>query len=178
MSLWWVFLFLIAERLLELLIASRNKRIMFAQGGREFFPETYRVMVGMHALFFTVLIFESYPWHVPFDRLTWFGLIMILLLQVLRYWCIVSLGNCWNTRIILLPGSNVRRRGPYRFIRHPNYLAVTLELAIIPLLCRAPLTLITFSLLNLLVLRERITLEERALRENTNYAERFPGISN
>jgi methyltransferase len=110
---------------------------------------------------------------VPLDSLTLFCLIFLIFLQGLRYWCIVSLGEYWNTRIILVPDAETRRRGPYRFLRHPNYLAVTLEFAVIPLLMRAPLTLVVFSLANLVVLRQRIRLEEEALREFTDYGERF-----
>lgn len=174
MSLWWIFILLITERLFELYLSAKHKREVLANGGREFFPESYRIMVGLQVLFFVALIAESYPWHVPLDMLTWFGLTMTALLQILRYWCVISLGEKWNTRIILIPGSKAVMRGPYRFMRHPNYLAVTLEFAVIPLLARAPLSLLIFSLANLLVLRQRITLEERALREFTDYDEHFP----
>lgn len=174
MSLWWVFTLLIAERLFELFLSARNKRALLALGGREFHPETYRTMVTLHVLFFIALVAESYPWQIPLDALTWFALSMIVLLQALRYWCVVSLGSHWNTRIILVPDSVVAPRGPYRFLRHPNYLAVTLEFAIIPLLARAPATLLIFSLANLVVLRQRIFLEEQALRKHTDYGKYFP----
>ena len=173
MSLWWIFGFYFGERLFELLIAGRNRRRMEARGGREFHPESYRTIVLLHTLFFASLLAESFPWRAPLDSLTLFCLIFLILLQGLRYWCIVSLGDYWNTRIILVPGAEARRRGPYRFLRHPNYLVVTLEFAVIPLLMRAPLTLVVFSLANLVVLRQRIRLEEEALREFTDYGERF-----
>jgi methyltransferase len=173
MSLWWVFGFYFGERLFELRLARWNRRRLEARGGREFHPETYRTIVLLHTLFFASLMAESFPWRVPLDSLTLFCLTFLLLLQALRYWCIISLGEYWNTRIILVPGAEARRRGPYRVLRHPNYLAVTLEFAIIPLLMRAPLTLIVFSLANLVVLRQRIRLEEEALREFTDYGKRF-----
>jgi methyltransferase len=173
MSLWWIFGFYFGERLLELLLARRNRRRLVARGGREFHPESYRTIVLLHTLFFASLLAESFPWRVPLDSLTLLCLIFLVFLQGLRYWCIVSLGEFWNTRIILIPGAEARRRGPYRFLRHPNYLAVTLEFAVIPLLMRAPLTLVVFSLANLVVLRQRIRLEEEALREFTDYGERF-----
>lgn len=173
MSLWWIFGFYFGERFFELLLARRNRRRMEARGGREFHPETYRTIVLLHTLFFVSLLAESFPWRVPLDPLTLFCLAVMILLQGLRYWCIISLSEYWNTRIILVPGAKARRCGPYRILRHPNYLAVTLEFAVIPLLMRAPLTLIVFSLANLVVLRRRIRLEEEALREFTDYGERF-----
>lgn len=169
MSLWWIFSVLIAERFLELRIAEKNRKILLDSGGREFFAETYPTMVGMHVLFFVALIVESHPWQIPLNALTWFSLAMFVLLQALRYWCIASLGNNWNTRIILVPNGEVCTCGPYRYLRHPNYLAVVLEFAIIPLLARAPLTLVVFSLVNLLILRQRITLEELVLKKYTDY---------
>lgn len=173
MSLWWVFGFYLGERLFELLLARRNSGRLEARGGKEFHGETYRTVVWLHTLFFASLLIESFPWRIPLDALTLSCLITLALLQALRYWCIVSLGEYWNTRIILVPGAEVRRRGPYRFLRHPNYLTVTLEFAVLPLLMRAPVTLFLFGLANLLVLRQRIRLEENALREFTDYEERF-----
>ena len=133
------------------------------------FPETYRTIVVLHTLFFVALLAESFPWRVPLDPPTLFGLAALALLMLLRYWCIASLGVFWNTRILVLPGAAAVRRGPYRLLKHPNYLVVTLEFALLPLLCRAPFTLVVFSLANLAVLRRRIRLEERALRECTDW---------
>jgi methyltransferase len=173
MNLWWIFSFYFSERLIELLLARRNRRLLLARGGREFYPETFAVIVVLHACFFAALIAESWPWRVPIDALTLFCLSAVFLLQALRYWCVGALGVYWNSRIIVVPSAKVPRRGPYRFIRHPNYLVVTLEFVVLPLLCRAPFTLIVFSLLNLFILRQRITLEEKALREYTDYDEKF-----
>jgi methyltransferase len=175
MSLWWVFSFYFTERLFELLQSRKNLRLLLARGGREFYPETYRVIVGLHVCFFVALIAESWPWLVPLDTLTIFCLAAIFFLQALRYWCVAFLGIYWNTRIIVVPGTRVQNRGPYRFMRHPNYLVVTLEFLILPLLCRAPFTLVVFSLLNLAVLRQRIALEEKVLRDFTDYDEKFSG---
>jgi methyltransferase len=169
MSLWWVFGFYFLERLFELRLAARNRRTLLARGGREYFPETYRELVLLHTLFFAALLGESWPWRVTLDPLTLFCLAALALLMGLRYWCILSLGVCWNTRILVLPGAAAVRRGPYRLLKHPNYLVVTLEFALLPLLMRAPFTLVVFSLANLAVLRRRIRLEERALREETDW---------
>jgi methyltransferase len=174
MSLWWVFAFYFLERLVELRIASRNRRVLLSRGGKEFFQDTYRTIVILHTLFFAALLTESYPWRIPLDALTFTCLAALILLQGMRYWCIVSLGEYWNTRIIVLPGAKVRKQGPYRLLRHPNYLVVILEFLFLPLLMRAPVTLFVFSLANLLVLRQRIRLEESALQECTDYPMQFP----
>lgn len=169
MSLWWVFGFYFLERLFELRLAARNRRLLLARGGREFFPETYRELILLHTLFFAALLGESYPWRVPLDQLTLFCLAALALAMGLRYWCILSLGVFWNTRILVLPSAAAVRRGPYRLLKHPNYLVVTLEFALLPLLMRAPFTLVVFSLANLAVLRRRIRFEELALREGTDW---------
>ena len=173
MSLLWVLLLLLVERLFEMRLAEKNRRILFQRGGKEFFPESYRMIFWMHLLFMICLVIESYPWFIAFDKLTVACLVGVLCLQFIRYWCVFSLKEYWNTRIILVPGDKVVRRGPYRFIRHPNYMVVTLEFFILPLLARAPLTLLIFSITNLFVLRQRITLEEQVLREHTDYNQHF-----
>ena len=173
MSFLWVFSLLVAERLFEMRLAAKNRRRLLQRGGREFFPESYRVIFWMHLLFMICLVVESYPWFIAFDSLTVACLIAVLLLQLVRYWCVLSLKEYWNTRIILVPGDKVVRHGPYRFLRHPNYVVVTLEFFILPLLARAPLTLVIFSIANLFVLRQRITLEEKALRGHTDYDQHF-----
>lgn len=169
MSLWWIFGFFLAERGVELALARRNRRIVFGRGGKELHPESYPPLAALHFLFFASLIAESHPWRIPLDPLTVFCLGGIALTQGLRYWCVATLGVFWNTRIIVLPGASAVRRGPYRFFRHSNYFAVVLELALLPLLARAPVTLFLFSFLNLLILRRRIALEEEALRVYTDY---------
>jgi methyltransferase len=169
MSLWWVLVFFFAERLFELWLAARNRRILLARGGREFFPETFKELVLLHTLFFAALLGESYPWQVPLDSLTLLCLATLVVLMGLRYWCILTLGVFWNTRILVLPGAAAVRRGPYRLFKHPNYLVVTLEFALLPLLMRAPFTLVVFSLANLAILRRRIRFEEQALREETDW---------
>jgi len=131
-------------------------------------------MVGVHLLFYLGLLFEPHPWLVPWSPANLALLAGFSLLQLLRYWTMASLGRYWTTRILVVPGSRVVRQGPYRWLRHPNYLVITLEFVIIPLLLQAPITLLLVLPLNLLVLRERIHLEEQALRQHSDYAERFP----
>ena len=88
---------------------------------------------------------------------------LVALSMSLRYWAISSLGRRWNTRVVVLPGVPLEAAGPYRHLRHPNYLAVVIEIFALPLVHSAWLTAIVFSVLNLIVLRTRIAVEERAL---------------
>lgn len=168
-SLWWVFGFYFAERGVEVSVSERHRRKLLSRGGMEFAPESYRPMVLMHAAFFVFLLIEAHPWRIPLNASTLACLGGLVLLQALRYWCIVTLGEFWNTRIVVLPGAKAVKSGPYRFMRHPNYLVVVLEFVLLPLLMRAPVTLVLFSALNVAVLRRRIRLEEEALRECTDY---------
>lgn len=173
MSLLWIFAFLIAERLFELAFSRRNFLRLQARGGREFHRASFARIALLHTLFLLCLLWESYPWQIPLDPRTWVTLGPLILLQGVRYWCMASLGEYWNARIVVVPGGQVRQRGPYRLMRHPNYLVVVLEFALIPLLMRAPFCLI-FFFVNLRVLRQRIRLEEQTLRQWTDYSERFP----
>ena len=165
MPISWLFALYLVERLYELRLAKRNQQQLEARGGRELYPESYRAIVAVHLLFWPALLAESWPWRVPLDLLTGCCLAALALLMALRYWCIVTLGPFWNTRVVILPGARLTRSGPYRWLRHPNYLVVTLEFIFLPLLMRAPYTLVLFSLLNGLVLRHRIAREEMALKE-------------
>lgn len=174
MSLLWVFAYLVSERLFELQLSRRHLLAQRARGGREFYPETFSRLVALHTLFLLALLIEAYPWRLPLTSGNSTLLTLFILLQGGRYWCIVSLGACWNTRIVLVPGDTTCRTGPYRFLPHPNYLVVILEFALLPLLMAAPYTLALFFPANLLVLRQRRRLEDEALREFTDYNEKFP----
>ena len=169
----WVPPALVAQRLLELRLSARNRRRLLSRGGKEVRPETYRTMVALHTLFLVSLTLESYPWRVPMDTRTAGCLAALAAVTFLRYWAIASLGQYWNTRVVVVPGAMVVRSGPYRFLRHPNYLVIVLEFLLLPLLLRAPATLVFFSLANLAVLRQRVRIEEEALRQDTDYTDRF-----
>jgi methyltransferase len=159
----WIFPVLAAQRLFELWLSRRHFRRLSDRGGREFAPATFPWFVALHAGFLASLAVEGHPWRVPANGLTWACLGALAVLMAMRYWCIGSLGVHWNTRIVVLPGAERIRRGPYRWLPHPNYLVVALEFLVLPLLFRAPVTLVVFFPLNLLLLRQRIRLEERAL---------------
>src|SRR5512141_1055844 len=164
-SLAWVAPVVAAQRLWELWLCRRNRRRLLARGGREVRPDTYRTMAALHLLFLASLALESYPWRVPADVRTWACLASLAAVTSLRYWAISSLGEYWNTHVVVVPGARLVRSGPYRFLRHPNYLVIVLEFLLLPLLMRAPATLVVFSLVNLAVLRQRIRIEEAALAE-------------
>jgi methyltransferase len=163
----------IVQRLLELGIARRNARLLLSQGAVEVGAEHYKWIVTVHASFFISLIIEvarirdySLPtaWWLPFS--------LFVLAQIFRVWCIASLGRFWNTRIYVLPGATVVKRGPYRWMRHPNYAVVIAELFLLPLIFGAYGTSLLFTAVNLWVLLAiRIPAEERALIELTNYGQ-------
>ncbi|MGE5664285.1 MAG: isoprenylcysteine carboxyl methyltransferase family protein [Deltaproteobacteria bacterium] len=174
MSFAWVIPVIVIQRLFELRLSERHRSALLARGGREYHAETFPAMVALHVLFLASLAVESYPWRFPLDAVTWGCLAALAVVTAGRYWVIASLGEYWNVRIVVVPGAAVRRAGPYRFMRHPNYLVIVLEFLLLPLLMRAPVTLVVFSTANLFVLGERIRLEEKVLRELTDYGERFP----
>src|SRR4029077_20974146 len=152
-----------AERLVELAVARRNAAWSIAHGGKEFDRGHYPVMVGMHGLLLVACIVEVWTLHRPcIPWLGWPMVAVVLLSTVVRWWCIAVLGKYWNTRIIVIPGAPLVRRGPYRWMNHPNYAAVTAEVAALPLVHSAWLTAIVFSIANALVLNVRIREEHAA----------------
>ncbi|MDF2679840.1 MAG: hypothetical protein K0R47_1030 [Brevibacillus sp.] len=166
MIFFWIVLgILLLQRVGELFLAARNARIIRSMGGHEIGAEHYLYIVALHTLFFASLILEvtmSPPFSLPPWWLLSFGFFLVA--QILRYWCIRSLGVRWNTRILILPDSPPMIRGPYRFIRHPNYLVVAIELFALPMTFGASLTAFSFTLLNgWLLLRIRIPMEEKAV---------------
>ena len=164
MNLFWIILAILAiQRVMELLLARRNEKIVRAKGAREYDPRGYKVIVLMHLAFFISIISEYIFFNKPLNQYWVLLLILFLLAQFVRYWAISTLGYFWNTKILVIPGTNPISQGPYKFIRHPNYLAVIVEIAVIPLLFSCYLTSIIFTVLNLLVLSRRIKIEERAL---------------
>ena len=142
---------------------------MLAKGAYEVGASHYPFMIMLHVSFFISFLVEVMYGKSIFTPI--YGLLLVfLLLQLLRIWCLVSLGRFWNTKIIILPGANVVVKGPYSYIRHPNYLVVCLEIAVLPLMFQAYFTAISFTILNFIMLSVRIPIEEKALKEATNYA--------
>ncbi|MCW2276681.1 isoprenylcysteine carboxyl methyltransferase family protein [Heliophilum fasciatum] len=164
MGLVAVLLLVIVQRLFELQIAQRHRTALLARGAYEVGQGHYPFFVLLHSLFFVSLVGEVTLWHRTSPAWWPFAAVMLAVAQGLRLWCIRSLGVFWNTRIIVLPGAALVKKGPYRYLRHPNYLVVIIELLVLPLLFGAYGTSLVFSLANLvLLLWVRIPMEEAAL---------------
>jgi len=149
----------VAERLAELAIAGRNTRRLLAEGAVEHGRGHYALFVLLHAAWLGAIAVT-----VPADRPVLWPLVGVYFLLILgRIWVIASLGRFWTTRVMTLPGAPLVRRGPYRFMRHPNYAIVVAEIAVLPLAFGAWQIALVFSLLNLLLVAHRIRVEERAL---------------
>jgi methyltransferase len=154
-----------SQRLLELLYSRRNERRLLARGAVERGSGHYPVIVAVHSLWLVSTLVEGLLrgpeppawWPVP--------LAAFLLVQPLRYWAILSLGENWNTRVLVVPGGSLVRRGPYRYFPHPNYVVVAVEVLTFPLIFGAWITAVVFSLLNAALLYVRIRTENRALKE-------------
>lgn len=159
----------IFQRLAELGIAKKNEKWMKANGGFEVGKEHYKYIVLVHVLFFLSLIFEVSYFNKAVSSLWIVYVLFFTLAQGLRVWSLLSLGKFWNTKIIIMPNVNIISSGPYKFIRHPNYLVVVIELLVLPLIFNAYFTAIIFTLLNMVVLSIRIPIEENALIRETNY---------
>lgn len=152
------------ERLAELVVAERNRRWSLARGGVETGRGHYPVMAVLHAGLLGGALAEVYLLDRAFDPVLGVAMLAVVAAaQALRWWCIRTLGPQWNTRIIVVPGLARVSTGPYRWLHHPNYLAVIAEGAALPLVHGGWLTALVFSLLNLPLLWWRIRLEERAL---------------
>jgi methyltransferase len=153
-----------AERIAELLLSRRNARIALARSGVERGAGHFRWMAAMHALFLPACAAEVLLLHRPFPgALGWACAAAALGAQALRWWAIAALGWRWNVRVIVVPSEPPVRRGPYRFLRHPNYVAVAVEMLCVPLVHGAFLCALIFSVLDALLLRVRIRVEEEAL---------------
>jgi methyltransferase len=160
---WIFFAFLISQRVLELLLAKRNEQIVKSKGALEFDRDGYRYIVAMHVAFFISIVLEKFLLQRELNRFWVLFLFIFLAAQIVRYWAISSLGIYWNTKILVVPDSRRTTKGPYRYLKHPNYVAVTVEIAVIPLIFSCYLTSILFSIINLILIRRRIEIEENAL---------------
>jgi methyltransferase len=152
------------ERLAELAVSKRNAAWSLARGGRESGRRHYPVMVVLHTGLLVGALLEVW-WRRP-DFLPWLGwpmLALVLAAQVLRWWCIATLGRQWNTRVIVVPGLPRVAGGPYRWLSHPNYVAVVVEGLALPLVHTAWLTAVVFTVANALLLVVRIRSENAAL---------------
>lgn len=165
----WVFTGLVAllalQRIYELRLSGRHEALIRARGGREHAAWQVQAMKALHAGWFIAMLVEVHALHRPFlPGLSLLAMITLIVGQSLRYAAIRSLGWRWTVNVMTLPGLPLVRKGIYRYLRHPNYLGVVLEILAVPLLHCAYVTAIIFSLANLLLLSARIRTENRALR--------------
>ncbi len=152
------------ERVAELVVSNRNIRWSLDQGGFETGQKHYVVMVTLHTALLAGALAEVWLFPRPFvPALGWTMFALVLASQSLRWWCIASLGRLWNTRVVVVPGLTRVTRGPYRWLSHPNYVAVVVEGLALPLVHSAWVTALLFTAANLLLLRHRIRVEDAAL---------------
>ena len=160
---WIILAAVLAHRLGELVYARANTRRLLAKGGTEFGAGHYPLFALLHSAWLVVqalwLIFMS------LENVIWPLVAVYGALQLLRAWILLSLGERWTTRVIVLPDEPLVRAGPYRFIRHPNYWLVCAEIAILPLIFGAWPLALTFSILNGALLFHRIRIENAALNQ-------------
>jgi methyltransferase len=152
------------ERLAEMVVSKRHAAWALARGGVESGRGHFPVMVALHTALLAGALVEVVAADRPFiPLLGWPMLALVVLAQALRWWCIATLGPHWNTRVIVVPGASLVSAGPYRLLRHPNYVAVVVEGLALPLVHTAWVTAVAFTALNLLLLSVRIRVEEQAL---------------
>ena len=153
-----------AERLVEMVVAERNRRWSRSRGGTEFGSRHYPVMVVLHIVLLAGCLLEVVALHRPFLPTLGFPMLaLVVAAQVLRWWCITTLGRQWNTRVIVIPGATRITGGPYRMIPHPNYVAVIVEGFALPLVHSAWITAAVFTVFNAALLKTRLEVENTAL---------------
>lgn len=160
MSIWYLLVALIVlQRLIELVIARINTKRLMAEGAVEHGAKHYPVIVALHAAWLASLII-----FIPADAIiNPILLVVFIVLQLGRVWVLTSLGRYWTTRVITVPGKPLVKRGPFRVVRHPNYLIVEAELIVVPLIAGVWELAVVFGIANALVLAWRIRIEEQAL---------------
>jgi methyltransferase len=165
MTVFWVLLAVIAvERLAELVVSARHASALLARGGTEYGFGHFPVMIALHVGLVAGCVLEPLLAHRSFiPGLGWPMLAVTLAANGLRWWCIATLGDRWTARVIVLPGQPLVRSGPYRWFGHPNYVAVIIEGAALPLTGSAWITAGAFTVANAILLTVRIRCESRAL---------------
>lgn len=158
--LYWILGFIAFQRLGELAWARRNTAALLTRGGREVGAGHYRVMVAMHTAWLV-----SMAVFIPADtQILWPAFVVFVVLQCFRIWVIWALGPYWTTRVITVDDAPLVRRGPYRWFRHPNYGVVSAEIAMVPLIFLAWEICVVFTIVNIIILKYRINIEEAVLR--------------
>ena len=161
MWLWLVLGLVAAQRLWELQLADRNTKRLLAEGAVEVGANHYPLFVALHASWLAAIAIVT-PWTMV-PNLGWLALYVFL--QFGRLWVISTLGRFWTTRIITLPGAPLEMRGPYRFVRHPNYIVASLEIFVLPLVFGQVWIALIWSVANALLVAWRIRVEDGALQD-------------
>ena len=149
------------QRIVELALSRRNSAALIRRGGREYGASHYPLFVLLHAAWLVALYMLTPP-DAPLD---WVLITVFVGLQAARIWVIASLGTYWTTRVISVPGAPLVKRGPYRWVRHPNYWVVLAEVVILPLAFGQVVPAVLFGIAKALLLRHRIRVEEAALAD-------------
>ena len=165
MTVFWTLLSLIAcERVAELVVSARHANALLRRGGVEYGLRHFPVMIALHVALLAGCVLEPLLGHRTFIPALGFPMLAVTVLaNGLRWWCIATLGERWTARVIVLPGAPLVRSGPYRWFAHPNYVAVIVEGAALPLTGSAWITAGAFTVLNAALLTVRIRCETRAL---------------
>ncbi len=161
--MWIILSVIIIQRLVELAIARSNEQWMKQRGAIEKGKKHYKWFIIIHTLFFLSLIAEIIFRNQQSFSFNYVLFAAFIITQIGRIWCITTLGRFWNTKIIIAPQFDVIKRGPYKYVKHPNYIIVGVELFVIPLLFGAWFTAILFPILHVLLLYVRIPVEEKAV---------------
>ena len=160
-----IFTFTVVERLIEMRISKKNALWSFERGGVEFGGDHYKWMVTMHSAIFVCILAEYFVFHPAFPgALIKSAMILAVVCQILRWWIISTLGRRWNTRVIVVPNLPLVKNGIYRFVKHPNYIVVAIELVALPMVFGAWRTAIVFTLFNSLLMSVRLKIENEALK--------------
>jgi len=153
--------FIIIVRIIELIIAKSNEKWLRKQGAVEYGTEHYKFFIFLHTGFFISLLIEYNL--STFAGINYIAMFLFFVVQIFRLSIFISLGKYWNTRILVIPGRNLVKKGLYKFVKHPNYVIVILEFVLIPLSFSLFFTMVIFSILNLILLSVRIRAENKAL---------------
>mgnify|MGYP001445338882 CR=1 FL=1 len=158
-----ILIFIVLQRIAELTYSNYNTKRLILEGAKEYYKDHYPLFIILHGTWIISIIF-----FIPHNTsANIFFLIVFIILQILRVWVIITLGKYWTTRIIRIKNSTLVKKGPYKFIKHPNYLIVFFEILILPLIFSATELSIIFTILNALLLLYRIKLENKAILETT-----------
>ncbi|MFA7359428.1 MAG: isoprenylcysteine carboxylmethyltransferase family protein [Candidatus Kapaibacterium sp.] len=153
--------FIIVVRIIELIIAKNNEKWLRSEGAVEYGREHYKYFILLHTGFFISMITEYNL--SPFSETNYIPMFLFFIVQIFRLSIFISLGKYWNTRILVIPGRTLVKKGLYRYIKHPNYIIVIFEFILIPLSFSLFVSMLIFSVLNLVLLSVRIKVENKAL---------------